>query len=217
MKIPHKIRYEVDPHNRLIALKSGKESLIPKYREVLEGKFSIGKNNSLTYQLKKSSDYNLPQQIKLSGAWSLDKNHNLVLALDKWNNQCEGNRLTIKGSIIDVKSNELAFSVITKNSSGIDELYILQVAGSWQADEDNRLVFNAEREKGPVDRLTLEGIWEVNKHNQIIYTYTKTKTRLRKKEQATQTLTFKGWWDVTEEHRVSYILNNGLDSPRPSR
>ena len=51
-----KVRYEVDPHSRLIIKKTGRKSQVPKYRHVADGRFKIGKKNSLTYHIKKSKD-----------------------------------------------------------------------------------------------------------------------------------------------------------------
>lgn len=205
-----RIRYEVDPHNRLIAERTGRETAIQRYRQVLDGRFKINPDNSLTYHIKKSQHIAAPQQIKFYGKFSLDKNHNLIFTLDKWSNQCLGNRLIIKTDIIDAKSNELSFSVTTKSPSGQEQVYILKTSGRWQADKYNRLTFNIERERGGVDKLTFEGGWEINKQNQIIYTYTK--RHLKRKEKISRVITLKGYWDITDKYRVSYILNKRLSS-----
>jgi len=205
-----RIRYEVDPHNRLIAERTGEESGVSRFRQVLDGRFKIGIDNSLTYHIKKSQAIDIPQQIKFSGNFSLGQDHSLVFTLDKWNNQCEGNQLVIKGDIIDAKSNELSFSAVTRDASGFRQIYILKLSGLWQADEYNRLAFNVEREGGPVDRFTFEGAWEVNKQNQIVYNYTR--TALKRKEKITKAITFKGYWDIAEKYRISYVLNKKLRS-----
>jgi hypothetical protein len=205
---PGKVRYEVDPHNRLIAKRSGEESTLAKYREILEGRFSIGQGNSLTYHLKKASNFDLPQQIKLSGNWSLDKQHNLVLTLDKWNNQCQGDKLVISGDIISAQANELAFSVMTRDSPGQEHFYLMKFSGLWQADEYNRLTFNLVKENGPPEALTLEGAWEINRKNKLGYNYTK--RGLKRKEHKSNTLTFEGYWDIIDKHRIAYIISRQL-------
>jgi len=50
----------------------------------------------------------------------------------------------------------------------------------------------------------------VNRKNELIYTYTK--TYLKRKEKLTRCLTFKGYWDINEKNRISYVLNKELDS-----
>ena len=85
-----KIRYEIDPHNRLTILGPY------RFRSVIDGTFKLAGRNNLAYHVKKSDNLDVPQQIKFSGTWSLSKDHELILTLDKWNNQCEGNRLVSK-------------------------------------------------------------------------------------------------------------------------
>ncbi|MBU3912209.1 MAG: hypothetical protein KKD90_06465 [Candidatus Omnitrophica bacterium] len=210
MRNKEKIIYETDPHNKLIAKKTGKASGVTGYRQVLDGQFKTGKGNSLAYHVKKSSHYDIPQQVKLFGRYSLDRDRNLVFTLNKWNNQVEGNKLIIKGQLLDAKDDELSFTVGTRDSLGNAAIHILKLSGAWQADKNNRLSFNVTREKGSVDNLLLEGAWKVNGNNEIVYAYTK--TRLKTKEKITNALTFKGYWDITEKCRISYVLNKEIDS-----
>ncbi|MCX5687290.1 MAG: hypothetical protein NTV71_01365 [Candidatus Omnitrophica bacterium] len=111
-----KVFYEIDPFNRLIVsnLPGDRRSVVKKFRQVVYGKFMIGKNNALFYEVNKSQGIDVPQKIKFSGRYSLDKGHNLIVTLDKWNNQCEGNRLALKAKIIDAKSNEMSLLVSSK-------------------------------------------------------------------------------------------------------
>lgn len=205
MRKTEKISYEIDPSNRLIFTKTERGSGIPKFRNVLDGTFRIDKNNVLTYQLKSSPAPSIPRQLKLCGNWSLDQEHNLTLTLDK-----AQDKLTLKGEIIDARADTLAFSVATKDSGGKTHLYILQLEGRWQTDKHNRLSFLAKRENDLYDTITFRGAWEVNTQNQLIYTYTKTALKTRKK--ITQTITFKGFWEITEKYRISYVLNEELNS-----
>ena len=207
MKKTEKIRYEIDPHNRLIYEKTGEESEVPGFRTVLDGSFEIDKNNYVTYHVKKSQVSDIPQQVKFKGAWSLNNDHNLVLTLDKWGNQIAGNKLTVESELIDAQDNRLSFAVTSKDSEGNDHIYIVKLGGRWQADEHNRLSFNIEKEKGITDRITLQGAWEVNQQNELIYTYEKS---ARGKE--TKTIILKGYWDITEKHRIKYVLNKEIES-----
>ncbi len=210
MKKTEKIRYEIDPHNRLIYEKIGEESEVPCFRTVLDGSFEIDENNYVTYHVKKSQVSDIPQQVKLKGAWFLNQDHNLVLTLDKWGNQIAGNKLTIQSELIDAKDNRLSFAVTSKDSEGNSHIYIVQFGGRWQADEYNRLSFNIEKEKGVTDRITLQGAWEVNKQNEIIYTYEK--SARGKEEKITKTIIFKGYWDIAEKYRIIYVLNKEIES-----
>ena len=71
MKKTEKIRYEIDPHNRLVYEKTGEKSEVPGFRTVLDGNFEIDENNYVTYHVKKSQGYDVPQQVKLRGGWAL--------------------------------------------------------------------------------------------------------------------------------------------------
>jgi len=210
MKKTEKIRYEIDPHNRLIYEKTGEESEVPGFRTVLDGKFEIDEDNRVTYHVKKSQGSDIPQQVKFQGAWSLNEDHNLVLTLDKWGNQIAGNKLTVESELIDAQDNRLSFALASRDNQGNSHIYIVKLGGRWQADEHNRLSFNIEKEKGLTDRITLQGVWEVNKQNEIIYTYEKLSRGQEGK--ISQAITLKGYWDIAEKYRIKYILNKGIGS-----
>jgi hypothetical protein len=209
MKKTEKIRYEVDPHNRLVYEKTGRKSKVPGFRTVVDGKFEIDKDNQIIYHVKKAQG-DIPQQLKLKGKWALDDEHNLVLTLDKWGNQIAGNKLTIESELIDAKDNMLSFALTTKDSKNNTHIYIVKLGGRWQADEYNRFTFNVEKETGIIDKITLTGAWEVNKQNEIVYTYEKS-TR-GKKEKITKAVTLKGYWDITGKYRIKYVLNKEIES-----
>ena len=209
-KKTEKIRYEIDPHNRLVYEKTGEESDVHRFRTVLDGKFEIDKNSNVTYHVKKSQVHETPQQLRLRGKWSLDKNRNLVLSLNKWGNQIAGNKITIGSEVIDARGNAVSFAVTTKDSEGKTHIYILRLGGKWQADKYNRLSFEVEKERGLTERLTFEGAWEINKQNEIIYTYEK--ESLKTKEKITKTITFKGYWEIPKKHRIVYVLSKEIGS-----
>ncbi|MBN2453886.1 MAG: hypothetical protein JXB40_06500 [Candidatus Omnitrophica bacterium] len=207
-----KVRYEIDPYNRLIVDGPGAKSDLPKFRKVLDGKFRTDKNNNLSYHIKAplSEGSAMPNQVKLSGQWSLTDNHELSLKLDKSCRETFGDRITLQGDILDVKQNSLLFAVTTAAKENTRSTYVLNIGGRWKADENNRLSFHVKREGGRYDILTFKGAWEVNKHHQIIYEYEK--ARLIRKKRQSHTLTFKGYWDIKERARISYVLSADTDS-----
>jgi len=210
MKKTEKIRFEIDPHNRLVYEKTGRKSNIPGFRTVVDGKFEIDKDNQIIYHVKKAQGSDIPQQLKLKGKWALDKGHNLALTLDKWGDQIAGNKLTLKSELIDAKDNMLAFSLTTKDSKNNTHIYIVKLGGRWQADKYNRFTFNVQKETGISDKITLTGAWEVNKQNEIIYTYEK--FTAGKKEKITKAVTLKGYWEIAGKHRIIYVLNKEIES-----
>lgn len=210
MKTGKKITYKIDPHNRLIAKKTGKTSGVKKYRQILDGRFRIEKDNSLTYHVKKSSHIDTPQQVKLSGSYSLKNDRNLVFTLNKWGNQVEGNKLIIKGQLLDAKDDELSFVVGSRDSRGNSSIYTLKLSGAWRADKHNRLRFDVKRKRSAVDELVFKGAWSVNDNNEIEYIHSK--ARLKTKQRIKSTIVLKGYWDITEKYKISYILNKNMDS-----
>jgi len=199
-----KVFYEIDPFNRLVAgnLLGARGSGVKKFRKVIYGKFSVGKDNSLSYEINKSQGLDIPQKIKFSGRYSLDKGQNLIITLDKWNNQCEGNKLVLKTKIIDAKSDEISLLVSSKTGENKSLTYIMKLYGSWQADKHNRLAFGVERDIGDMDSLILSGAWDVNKNNEIAYSCGKD----------SRIITFKGRWDIAGRGRISYVLDKKLNS-----
>ena len=207
-----KARYELDPYNRLVIVGSGASNDLPKFRKVLDGRFEIDEDNSLTYHIKAplAESENIPHQIKLKGEWSLTDDHRLRLTMDKLGRVTFGDQITLRGEILDVDASSLLFAITTKTNNGARSTYVLSLGGSWKADENNRLSFYVKREKGIYDILTFNGAWEVNKNHQVVYKYEK--VRLLRKKGVTHTLVFKGYWDIKERLRISYLLSGSADS-----
>lgn len=198
-----RVYYEVDPFNRLIArTPPGRKSRIKKFRQVIYGRFRTGRDNAIFYEVNKSQGIDIPQKIRFSGDYSLTKEHDLIITLNKWNNQCEGNRLALKAKIIDAKSNEIALLVNSKLSENKGLAYIMRFYGSWQADKHNRLTFGVEKESNKIDPLILSGAWEINNNNEIVYNY----------GNDGQNLIFKGHWDINDRCRLKYVLGGKTDS-----
>lgn len=200
-----KVRYELDPHNRLVIG-------IPGFRQVLDGQFRVGKYNELSYDVKAplSQGADIPHQVKLKGEWSLTANHKLRFTLNKWGRQTFGDKLTFEGGILDASADRLLFAVTTTTKAGTRSAYVLNLSGSWKADNRNRLSFYVKREKGASDILTFNGAWQIDKANRIIYRYES--SSLIKKKSRVNTLTFNGRWDIKDRLRVSYSLGGDTDS-----
>lgn len=207
-----KVTYEIDPFNRLIINNSGKKSKLSRFRQILDGRFKISDDNKVAYHIKAPMPQGLemPYQVKLKGKWSLDKDHNLCLSLNKWGRQTLGDKLTLQADIIDVEKNALLFAVTTKSKDNTQSVYILKLQGAWQADKQNRLTFRVQRKQGSDDVLTFKGAWEINKQHQIIYKYEK--SQLVRKKKLIHTLIFKGHWNIKDKGRLSYVLDQQSNS-----
>ena len=207
-----KVRYELDPHNRLIIAGSGGKSGLSRFRKVLDGRFRTDENNDLSYHIKAPlpEGARAPHQLTLKGEWSLTDDHDLRLTLNKLGRETFGDQITLRGKILDVNENHLLFALTKTSEDGTESQYVLDLGGSWKADEKNRLSFHVKKEKGRYDILTLNGVWEVNKDHQVIYQYEK--AELIRKKKRTHTLTFKGHWDINDKARISYVMSEGTDS-----
>jgi hypothetical protein len=207
-----RVHYEIDPHNRLVISQTDKKTKLPRFRQVLTGRFKTDKNNSLGYLIKAPvpRELGIPHQVRLRGQWALTKDHNLQFTLNKWGRQTLGDKLTLQGTILDVHKNSLLFAVTTRTKKDTQSIYILKLQGMWQADKNNRLIFRIKRGKGRYDNLIFTGAWEINKHHQIIYRYQK--QELLTKQKRIHTLTFKGYWDIKDKTRISYVLDRTTDS-----
>ena len=207
-----KVRYEIDPHNRLVIKATGRKTRLPVFRRALDGKFKTGKNNTLIYRVKSpvSRETNIPHQFKLRGKWSLNKRRDLTLTLEKWGRQTFGDKLALTGNIVSVNRDALLFAVSTRTKEGARSTYCLKLSGSWRADRHNRLTFRVKKERGKHDILTLKGIWEINKNHRVIYR--REKGRLIRKLKDVRALTFKGHWDIKDKARISYVFDGDTNS-----
>lgn len=207
-----KVKYGIDPHNKLIIDQTKRKTKLPGFRRILDGEFKVNKNNTLIYHIKSPlpHDINAPHQVKLRGRWSLTENHSLRFTLDKWRRQTFGDQLILRGDIIDVNKNSVEFSVTTRTKDSVRSTYVLKLRGRWQADKHNRLGFMVKKEHQRYDTLTFNGAWQINKNHEIIYQYQK--ARLIRKLKKIHTLTFKGYWDIKEKMRVSYVIDRNTNS-----
>ncbi len=210
-----KLRYEVDPHNRLIVSEAAESADPARFRRVFDGKFKIGPDSSLIYHIKAPMDGLMPErqpphQVKLRGQWSLTENHDLKLTLDKWHRQIPGDELTLQGEIISVAAHALLFAVTTRSQKNLDERYVFRLQGKWQADKHNRLTFRVNKGRGRHDILTFTAVWEINKNQRIVYRYEK--ARLIRKSRLDKTLVFKGHWNIFKRNRLTYELSRDRES-----
>ena len=191
----------MDRYNRLVMVRNSKSY-------VLNGRFFI-EDNLLNYKVNEPEGWrkeiDLPKKIKFTGSWSMNSNHDLALALYERKDQSRGDVLSLKGNILDVRSDAILFEVYSRTKSGKELTRILKLGGRWQADENNRLRFLVKKEEREVDVLTLQGIWEVNRNHEITYRYEK--MDLKTKERLERTILFKGFWEISSSDRFVYILD----------
>jgi hypothetical protein len=204
-----RLRYETDPHNRLIVRSTGKKGSLVGFRRVLDGRFQLDTNNSLTYHIKEplAADALCGRQVKFSGTWSLNKDHDLVYTLDSWQNQTSGDELTLRCQLIEAKEDSLVAALTTRSAAGNTSVYMLHLAGTWHVDDKNCLNMRLESRFAQPDSLTFESGWEVGKNKELVYRYEK--KILSRRKRVTQSLAFKGHWDVSDKTRLGFALEPG--------
>lgn len=213
-----KYKYAVNSKNQLL-IKSRQD----KRATAVNGSFGVDKNNQLIYWLNQPSrwrrEYSLPNKIRFTGKWRINSEHNLQLVLNETKDQYSGNRLTLNGRIISIDNNSLVFEIITRNkrvdlsprkgAQAQTQIRLLKLNGLWKADEYNRLSFMVKKKVSP-DTLILEGAWQVNQHQQIIYNFEKINRKTKSKTM--NTLVFEGFWQINDRNRLTYILERSWKS-----
>lgn len=82
------------------------------------------------------------------------------------------------------------------------ELRLLKLKGTWKANSQNELVFEASGHKGPPKKFTFKGAWKLNKNQQIEYSTA----------DGRDTLTFKGHWQIPSSNKLVYFLEGSSKS-----
>jgi len=207
-------KYSVDNDNRLVL--AGNAQVFP-----IDGVFSVDEENRLYYWLNEPETWRvkhqLPEKLVFTGNWSLDPNNDLQLELSR-NESRQGlipkgtvpiGTLIFKGEIISCESDKLVFELKTVDKNGLLQVRILKLSGVWLADDSNQIYFSVSKKDSP-DTLTLQGAWQLNKNQQIVYTCEK--TNLKTKDKISSTLTFSGFWQISSANKLTYILSTGLNS-----
>lgn len=146
------------------------------------------------------------KNVTVDGIWSLTNDHELCLTLDADKNTQFGDKIILSGRFNNVSPNILSFEVSHYENQKKLTSDLLALQGVWEADENNKLIFKVKKESGRHDVLTFTNTWILNDKNRIIYEYETASLVFKKKE--TQQLTFKGTWDITKNNRLYYELSN---------
>jgi len=210
-----KTRYSLTPDNRLTIKRSkSKKSL------TVNGRFSSNKKNELIYLVNEPlawrREYDVPHKIRLRGKWRLDKSHDLEFVTEEPKDKSDWGVLLLRGRLIAAEADSFVFEMRsavrgTRRGQAVigTSIYLLKLEGKWQADEFNRLAFLVKKDAAP-DTLTLQASWQVNKDQQIIYTYEK--RQLKRRSGVKQTVAFDGFWEIGSSNRLTYRFLRGSNS-----
>lgn len=197
-----KIIYRIDNLNRL-AIKCKGQTIFP------EGRFKIDENNRLCFWLNNQQpfkkEYRIPKKIFFDGTWRLNQNHDLeIISQDNFNIP-----LVLKINIISLRQDAFIFGINQIDSVGQNHLRILKLSGYWKANDYNRLSFIIKK-KFLSDTLTFQNTWQINKDNQISYTFEK--TDLKTKTKVKSVLIFEGFWQINSSNKLTYIIEHSRKS-----
>jgi hypothetical protein len=199
-------RFSADDKNRLV-VKLGKDHIEP------DGDFRINKDNSLSYLLNEPQPwrrkYGLPRKINFQGRWKLDDNHDLELDLAQSHSGLSGGKITLKGEVICARGDILAFELRSQDPSGRKEFRVLELSGSWRADESNNIVFWVDK-KGGADGLKFGSSWKLDEKHQITCTYDKTDLITGARE--AKSVNFSGFWQIASDNILTYLFSTGSKS-----
>jgi hypothetical protein len=207
LSLTQKARFSIDPNNRL-RITAGSNSIAPA------GSFSIGPAQRLIYTLHESPAWRkanggIPAKLTFDGDWRLTPDYNLELVRAAFGGSTRKERLVLRCNSLINKSDSLVFELVGSHGQQRDRLQSISLKGKWQADEQNRLVFYASGK--PADSvIVLRGDWELNKNQQVVYSFEK--AELKTKTKKTHELLFAGFWKLDSRNRLSYSLSGSTRS-----
>lgn len=176
--------------------------------KLLRGQFRVDKDNNLSYLIKEKDKWHrkldMPDRLQFQGQWRLNSNYDLVLNL-KEKGRFKRRRLILKGNILNYQRDCLVFQIRGRPQPTETKIYLLKLKGHWRSDRFNRIIFEVKKRSKP-DILIFKGAWNVNEKQQVIYEYTKLKTKDK------QILIFNGFWEFSSCSRLSYKLQNSSES-----
>jgi len=148
-------------------------------------------------------------RVAVDGRWSLTPEHDLKFSAAGRDRAGLGKTVILRGEIIKAGGAGLLFRVRRSESAAGISARTVELKGTWRADAANRITFRASRSGGRYDMLRFEGVWDINKRNELVYRYAGTALRRGKKEE--RTIVFRGRWDLTRS-RIVYSLERSSGS-----
>ncbi|RKY42776.1 MAG: hypothetical protein DRP85_01845 [Candidatus Makaraimicrobium thalassicum] len=201
----------IDSLNRLIITDIFRDTLRVSRKKPRgkSGKAEKGRRGKASYEaaVTDTAGKKRLRKIVLDGVWSMTSEHDLKLRVSGSKSPYSGKTLILRGDVERVSGTALVFRVRQCDAvSGIRSRTI-ELKGMWRADRNNRITFNAARARGRHDVLRFQGAWQVDKHNEFIYRYSK--TVLKTKTRVDRILIFKGYWEFGKDHIVYRLARAG--------
>jgi hypothetical protein len=199
-----KTSFAVDEFNRLL-LKDGSGNIPVK------GAFSLDEENNLVYTATESASflkkYKLTRKINFKGNWKLDHNYDFQFKCVQ-RSADPFDTFVLRGKIISLEAHAVAFELVTADNKGSQHFRVLKFTGDWQVDERARFRFWLKKEYKP-DLISFGAAWELNKNQQICYSYQRTNPFNRKKEK--HEFSFEGFWEINAANKITYHVSGDAE------
>ncbi len=141
----------------------------------------------------------------IKGHWQLDDNHDLLYISDGPDEEVK-----CTGSLIAAEPDALVFSVTEKQKDQKIVTSIVKLSGTWKLNPKNQITFAVQKGMVKSDTLTFTGTWDLDDNHEIIYIYERTVLKTKTKE--TQSIVFKGHWDITDKNCLTYCVGGDSDN-----
>ncbi|PIQ81801.1 MAG: hypothetical protein COV76_07055 [Candidatus Omnitrophica bacterium CG11_big_fil_rev_8_21_14_0_20_64_10] len=141
----------------------------------------------------------------ISGRWEMTRRHDLIYRKDGPEEQ-----IVVQGPLLQAKPGQVTFRVDRQAVGGDLTGRRLTLRGRWQADPKNRLSFVVDRRSRPSDWLVLQGAWELNRRNEILYRWRGEQLKTKKKTE--RLIRFQGVWELSDDRHLTYVLDRELGS-----
>lgn len=141
----------------------------------------------------------------IKGRWELTGGHEVRYRAESLREELE-----LRGSLIAAEPRALVISLNEVKDDKTLAARTVKLSGQWKANARNQLQFEAVRQSGRNDVLTLKAGWDLNDRNEIVYSYRETQLKTRSKTE--RYLTFSGYWDFDEHRRLTYRLEADSES-----
>lgn len=141
----------------------------------------------------------------VKGDWAFDPLHRLTYQTEE-----DEEEFKFESSLIAAEPEALVFSISEKQTQGKITASIAKLKGRWLVNDQNQIQFEVEKESGRNDVLTFSGNWKLNERHEIVYSFSSAGGK--RKNNKIQKLIFKGWWEITEKNRLTYLIEGDSHS-----
>lgn len=146
---------------------------------------------------------------KVRGIWEIGRDGEIAYRADGADEE-----IRVKGPILAAEPDALVAAFTVRQDGQTVVARTVKITGRWMTDAKNRIVFEAERSSGRVDRLTFKGTWRLNERQEIVLSRTRSAGRSRRSKGAAaeHEIVFRGRWELSDRHHLVYAIEGSSRS-----